>query len=452
MPEPSHRRVAALAAIVLASGALLSVVGQASAVADAGPGFPARFTAPYVESWGEPEALARAREATGLSYFTLAFVLSDGGCAGALDGTTSLDDQDWQAAIKSLRGSGGDVMASLGGGRGRELALACESVDSLKAAYRRVIDTLGLTRIDFDIEGSTIDDGAANDRRNQALAELQREYAAAGRPLAVQYTLPVNPWGLSPDAVELLQNAHDHGLGVSVVNIMAMDYYRDDLDMGDAAIRAAMGLHAQLASIWPEKSDEQLWAMEGCTPMLGVDDTGDEVFGLDDAKRLAAFATEKGMGLLAFWALGRDRPCAAVASYRSDGCSGAAQQPYDFTRALNLPAPPARRATPVGQGPPPEPSLAASVSPSETFGVPRLPRLGPFALHQPQREANPLPLPLPVPLPSLAPAQSPSPSPGPMSMPMPMAGPGTWPAVPLRMNPPGGAAARAPRAWPVFIP
>ncbi|MDH6132906.1 chitinase [Kitasatospora sp. MAA4] len=347
-----------LAPLVLASCTLLGVGDQAFAAAvGPGPGFPSRFAAPYVETWGSARALARARAETGLKYFTLAFVVSDGGCNGALDGTIPLDDSDWPAAINDLRAAGGDVIVSFGGGKGRELALACDSVDSLKAAYRRVVDTFNLTSIDLDIEGTTLDDEAGDDRRNQALGDLQREYAAAGRTLSVHYTLPVNPWGLSPDAVDLLSNARSHGLAVDMVNIMTMDFASTDIDMGDTAISAANGLHTQLGRIWPEKTPEQLWAMQGVTPILGVNDSAGEVFSTDDATRLAAFATDKGIRLLSFWALGRDRPCGSGRT-SADGCSGTSQHPYEFSHILNPPTPP-----PPAQTPPPPASAPPAPAP-----------------------------------------------------------------------------------------
>ncbi|GAA1216558.1 hypothetical protein GCM10009665_03030 [Kitasatospora nipponensis] len=297
-------------------------------------GFPAHFTAPYVETWGSPSALARAREAAGLRYFTLAFVISDGGCTGAFDGTIALRDPEWLAAVGELRAAGGDVAVSFGGSAGRELALACGTVESLKAAYRQVVETFGLTRIDFDIEGAALDDEHSVDRRNQALAELQREYAAAGHELAVQYTLPVNPWGLSANALAVLTNARQHRLDVDVVNLMTMDY-GPDLDMGDAAISAANGAHGQLGRLWPDRTSDQLWAMEGNTVMIGVNDAVNEVFTTADAADLAAFAKAKGIRLLAFWSLGRDRPCTLEGTF-SDVCSGTAQSRDDFSRTLNL--------------------------------------------------------------------------------------------------------------------
>ncbi|WP_051966860.1 chitinase [Kitasatospora mediocidica] len=351
-----------LAPLVLASCTLLGTADLAyAATVGPGPGFPARFAAPYVETWGSARALARARAETGLKYFTLAFVVSDGGCNGALDGSIPLDDGAWPAAVNDLRAAGGDVIASFGGGKGRELAQACDSADSLKAAYRRVVDAFNLTRIDLDIEGETLDDEQGDDRRNQALADLQREYAAAGRTLSVHYTLPVNPWGLSSNAVDLLGNARSHGLAVDVVNIMTMDYASHDIDMGDTAISAANGLHDQLTRIWPEKTPEQVWAMQGLTPMLGANDSAGEVFSTDDAARVASFATEKGLRLLSFWALGRDRPCHDGASPAS-GCSGTRQRPYEFSHILNPPVPP----------PPPPPAPAAAPPPVQPQAQPQV--------------------------------------------------------------------------------
>ncbi|AYN43231.1 hypothetical protein D9753_34985 [Streptomyces dangxiongensis] len=71
----------------------------------------------------------------------------------------------------------------------------------------------------------------------------------------------------------LLRDAQSTGLRVSLVNIMTMDYGSAVDDMGQAAIDAATGLHDQLGQIWTSKSPEELWAMEGNTPMIGVNDT-----------------------------------------------------------------------------------------------------------------------------------------------------------------------------------
>lgn len=320
--------VPATVAAMLVAGA-----GQASAAANPGPGFPAQYAAPYLETWNSPNTLADARNGAGLKYATLAFVISDGSCNATFNGNTPITDAGWTSAINAHRAAGGDVIASFGGAAGTELGQACTTVPTLQAQYKRVVDALNLTRIDLDIEGSALNDTAANDRRNQALAALQQQQAAAGKRLDVNYTLPVSPSGLESNSISLLNNAKSRGLTVNAVNIMTMDY-GPAMDMGQAAISAANGLYNQLAQIWTGKTSAQLWAMEGNTPMIGVNDSTVEVFTTANAQTLESFAASKGIQLLAFWALGRDKACATTGTL-SDSCSGTPQSAYQFAKTFN---------------------------------------------------------------------------------------------------------------------
>ncbi|AVH60198.1 MULTISPECIES: chitinase [Streptomyces] len=322
------------AVLALATSAVVATGGPANAAANPGPGFPAQYAAPYIETWKSPSEMANARNATGLKYYTLAFVIDGGGCNALFNGNTPVTDAGWTSAVNSLRAAGGDVIVSFGGAAGIEPALACSDVSSLKTQYRKVIDALNLTRVDFDIEGSAIANTGANDRRNKALAQLQQEYAAAGRRLDVQYTLPVMPSGLDGNATGLLSNAKSNGLNVNLVNVMTMDYYDGTWDMGKAAIDAATALRAQLGAIWPEKSDAQLWAMEGNTPMIGVNDDVSEIFTTGNATTLVNFAKSKGIQELAFWAIGRDKSCATNGTL-SDSCSGTSQSAWQFSSIFN---------------------------------------------------------------------------------------------------------------------
>ncbi|MFC7018080.1 hypothetical protein ACFQMH_41660, partial [Streptomyces viridiviolaceus] len=197
----------------------------------------------------------------------------------------------------------------------------CDSVEALREQYRSVVRTLGLTRVDFDIEGAVLADEASVRRRNEALAGLQKEIESAGGRLDVQFTLPSGTKGLEADGAALLRDAERAGLRVTLVNIMTMDYGSAVEDMGQAAIDAATGLHGQLGQVWPSKSDQELWAMQGNTPMIGVNDTPGEVFTLEDAERLASFVVDKGIQQVSYWAVGRDRAC-AQAGQLSDSCSG----------------------------------------------------------------------------------------------------------------------------------
>ncbi|WP_327292203.1 RICIN domain-containing protein [Streptomyces sp. NBC_01198] len=334
-PRIGLKTLGALTAVpALAAGLLLATGAPAQAAANPGPGFPAQYAAPYAEVWNSPSALTNAKNATGIKYFTLAFVIDGGGCNATFNGDTSVTDASWTSAINSLRSGGGDVIASFGGASGTEEALACTSVSALETQYKRVIDGLNLTRVDFDIEGSALNNTAANDRRNTALADLQQQYAAQGKRLDVQYTLPVDPTGLESNSLSLLNNAKSHGLNVNLVNIMTMDY-GSAMDMGNAAISAAQGLHTQLGQIWNTKTSAQLWAMEGNTPMIGVNDTSSEIFSTSDATDLENFAKSNGIQELSFWALGRDKACATNGGSAQSGCSGTSQSVWQFSSIFN---------------------------------------------------------------------------------------------------------------------
>jgi chitinase len=338
----------AAAVPLFAAAIVLAANTPASAAANPGPGFPAHYSAPYAEMWLSPSTLMTAFNTTGNKYYTLAFIISQGTCNATINGDTAITDSGWNSAINSLRAVGGDVIASFGGASGTELT-SCGSVATMQTQYQRVIDQFNLTRIDLDIEGSTLDNTAANDRRNQALANLQQQYAAAGKTLSVDYTLPVNPTGLLSDSLSLLNNAKSHNLNVNLVNIMTMDY-GPAMDMGQAAIQAANALHSQLGQIWNTKTSAQLWAMEGNTPMVGVNDTSAEVFTTGNASTLENFAASNGIQELSFWSLGRD----------NQGSSGTPQSNYQFTNTF--------KAINGGTNPPPTTSPPGSTTPIHGYG------------------------------------------------------------------------------------
>lgn len=234
--------------------------------------------------------------------------------------------------IANVRAQGGDVIVSFGGANGLELGQTCSSVAALQAQYQAVIDRYNLTRIDFDIEGAPITDTVANNRRNQAIAGLQATARATGRTLRVSYTLPVLPDGLTAPGVALLQNSANNGVELERVNIMTMDYgaIAPPDRMGQNAIDAANSLLAQMRPIFPAKTDTQLRAMTGITPMIGLNDVYPEVFTLADAQMLYNFADQNGIGQLSMWSLTRDKSCPNNGAYVSPTCSGIVQQNYAF--------------------------------------------------------------------------------------------------------------------------
>ncbi|MFN7924693.1 MAG: cellulose binding domain-containing protein [Bryobacteraceae bacterium] len=300
-------------------------------------GFPTRVFAPYADMllWPTPD-LASISQQTGVKYFTAAFVVSGGGCQASWGGVVPTTQTFLVPEIDALRAAGGDVIVSFGGAFGIELGQACTTVASLQSQYQSVIDKFKLTRIDFDIEGGAVADPASIDRRNKAIAGLQAAAKASGKSLTVQYTLPVLPSGLTLDGVNLLKNAVQNGVDIGIVNIMAMDYgnaVANPNAMGQAAINAINATFAQMKAIYGSaKSDAQLRAMQGVTPMIGLNDVSPEVFTLSsDAGLLLNFATTNKLGLLAMWSIGRDHACPGGPQV-SATCSGVSQGDYGFAK------------------------------------------------------------------------------------------------------------------------
>jgi hypothetical protein len=284
-------------------------------------------TAPYIDITMATPTLAQIEQATGQKTFTLAFLLGDtSACDPSWGGTVALTDSRVLGEINALRALGGDVAVSFGGAQGPYLETTCTSAAQLAAAYERVVDTLHVTHLDFDIEAAT-----NTDMLNTAIAQVQRD-----RPgTVVGYTLEVQAatYGLTPIlGVQVLQNAVSHGVTVGIVNPMTMDFAPDG-DWGTSVIEAAQATEGQMATIWPGDSASQLYAMLGVTPMIGDNDTG-PVYTVADAQQLLAWAQSHHIGRLAFWSEGRDNggcPGGGV----SPTCSGISQSTYQFTSVFH---------------------------------------------------------------------------------------------------------------------
>ncbi|MFG1922085.1 cellulose binding domain-containing protein [Cryptosporangium sp. NPDC048952] len=292
--------------------------------------------APYVDVLlNPPYDLAANAEQTGVKQYTLAFVVGAGGCTPTWGGVLPVEDPGITERVDELRAAGGDVRISFGGANGTELATVCDSPESLAAAYQRAIDAYDATRVDFDVEGSALSDKAANRRRTEAIQILRRDNAS----LDVSITLPALPQGLTQGGVDLLADARDAGSAFDAVNLMAMDYGDaaapdPDGQMGRFAIDAVTAAHAQVKGVF-DLSDEEAWGLLALTPMIGVNDVASEVFTVEDARAVGAFAREKGLAWYAMWSATRDAPCPGGPKATADAsCSSVDQEPFDFTWAF----------------------------------------------------------------------------------------------------------------------
>ncbi|GLV83184.1 chitinase [Streptomyces lavendulae subsp. lavendulae] len=367
-PSRSVRPLSAAFATLAACAGLLVAAGAGPAQAAPTP-LPAHVFAPYFEAYSS-DSPADLAQKSGAKYLTMAFVQTEakGSCTPYWNGSTAqpMASSVFGADFTTLRSRGGDVIPSFGGyaadNGGTEIADSCTSVDSIAAAYQKVITTYDVTRLDMDIEDNSLTNKAGIDRRNQAIKKVQDWAAANGRPLQVSYTLPTTTGGLASSGLAVLKSAKTAGARVDVVNLMTFDYYDGAAhDMAADTRSAATGLYGQLATLYPAKTPTELWGMVGVTEMPGIDDYGPaETFTTADATAVYDWAVAKGINTLSFWALQRDNGgCPGTGG--SDTCSGIAQDPWYFTHTF---APFTRDAGPVAD------DFSVSVTPGSASVAP----------------------------------------------------------------------------------
>ncbi len=311
-----------------------------------GPGsfesWPARVYSPYFETWLN-SSLPSVASQSGARYFNVGFLqaASSGSCTLSWDGSQSADSTAYQAEIGQVKKQGGNVALTFGGqtagNNGTEIADSCTDVSAIAADYEAVINTYHVTRLDMDVELNALNNPAGIERRNKALVMTQTWAASHGYPLQIQYTLPVQPSGLQPNALSVLQNAVAEGVKVSLVNVMAFDYYdiSGAVNMGSSAIDAATSVNGQLATLYPKKSRQELYAMQGITFLPGIDDNPSktEITQLSGAGRILSFAREHSLGLLSIWAIQRDNG-GCQGSADSNSCSGISQDSWAFSHLV----------------------------------------------------------------------------------------------------------------------
>jgi chitinase len=320
---------------------------EEAAVAAAGP--PSWF-APYVDVTSTPTYAFEDVDQTHSSA-VLAFVVSAQGtpCEPSWGGAYSMagaaEQLDLDRRVARLRQLGGRVSVSFGGAANSELAIGCTDPAALTAAYAAVIDRYSLTEIDLDIEGQASMAPDVNQRRAQAVAALVQQQQAAGKELKVWLTLPVISTGLTDEGRSVVTSMLAAGVRPAGVNAMTMDYGepmppgRTTADQGALALTA---LHQQIldayAAAGQDVSDAQARGHKGSTPMIGQNDVPTEVFTLDDAAQMLAFAQQHKLGRLSMWSANRDQSCGPNypdVTVVSDVCSGIVQEPGAFAAVFS---------------------------------------------------------------------------------------------------------------------
>jgi hypothetical protein len=288
-----------------------------------GPGLKA--VAPYYYTgWGNPPNLTTVMNATGVKWFTMAFMLNSGNCVPKWDGGRALTGGQDQTAINTIRAAGGDVVVSFGGASGPWLEDTCSSASALAAAYQQVINAYGLKAIDIDIEGTPYNNATDQQKTVDALKTIK-----ANNPGITEYiTLGSGTGG--PDG-SLINRAASSGLVVDGWGIMTFDWGNTSGNQGQLTTQAADGLKNKLKTAYGW-SDADAYKHVGISSMNGITDEHATVT-VNDMKTITAYAQQHQIARLSFWSLNRDRQCPG-AYPNDDTCSGVAQSAYQFTQTI----------------------------------------------------------------------------------------------------------------------
>jgi chitinase len=312
------RLAAALAVLLLTAGC--DGAGGAEPVSRPSAAH-APVVAPYLDIVSGSADVSAVHAATGQADFTVAFVVAGGprACTPTWGGTTAIDDATIGAQLHAIAAVGGEVVVATGGQDGTYLENAC-SAAGLAAAYEKILDVTGSNFLDLDIEQpvtpATI---------TAALATVRKD-----RGTAITFTLPVDgeEVGLTGAGIALLRGARAAGLDVTV-NAMIMNFPPAG-DWAAALSAATESVKADVASVWTERSDREVYAMIGVTPMIGVNELGGPTT-LAAVASLLAYAKAEGLGFVRFWSVNRDRG-GCPAGTIDDNCSGLRQSEYAFTK------------------------------------------------------------------------------------------------------------------------
>lgn len=310
--------------------------------------WPAHVYAPYVDfTLNSIPDLATLAKEQNITHFTMAFVVAKSGeqCIPTWGTAYNLQDYAQYSKIKALREAGGDVMVSIGGANNSPLAAACKNDADLQKHYYDIVDNLNLNVLDFDIEGTWVADHESIQRRNRVVKATQDQWNKEGRKVGIWYTLPILPTGLTPDGVYVLENARDAGVQLAGVNVMTMDYGNAICQSagtegqnihGTCATSAIDNLFKQLKKIWPAKSDKEINAMMGTTPMIGYNDVQGEVFYQSDAKLVMEDAQKRELGMIGIWSMARDKPgVAGQVSPEHSGMTPAQAPQYAYSHIFS---------------------------------------------------------------------------------------------------------------------
>ncbi|MBO7934825.1 carbohydrate binding domain-containing protein [Streptomyces sp. S9] len=304
------------------SGASSAVTVTTSAGGGGGTGF--KQAAPYLyEGWGDPPSVSTVMSATGVKWFTMAFMLDGGGCNPMWDSSRPLTGGVDQSVINQIRAAGGDVVPSFGGWSGSKLGANCSSASALAAALQKVIDAYGLKAIDMDVENS---DEFENEAVQARILTALKTVKANNPGLKTIVTFGTSTTGPTYFGNRLIEQAKSLNADIDVFTIMPFDFGGGS-DMYGNTVNATEGLKNKLKSTFGW-DDATAYAHIGISGMNGLSDQQENTTPAIWTQ-IRDWANAHHLARLAFWSVNRDRPCPGGGV--TSNCSGISQNNWQFT-------------------------------------------------------------------------------------------------------------------------
>ncbi|TCL78024.1 MULTISPECIES: carbohydrate-binding protein [unclassified Curtobacterium] len=266
---------------------------------------------------GSSNSLVSTRE-PGLKALTLAFAT---GTCGSENWGGVAADAFANANIPKLDAAGVDYIVSTGGAAG-SFKCSGAALQSFIARYA----TPHMIGVDFDIESGQSAADVQNLVGAAALAQAKYPGMRFSFTLATLAASDGSYGGLNSTGDATVKAIKASTLTNYTINLMTMDFGRattancvlsgSTCQMGKSSIQAVTNLQ-HTYGIASSKIE--------VTPMIGVNDTTDEVFTLADVDTLSAYAKANGLAGIHYWSLDRDTPCASTTA--SSTCSSVPSAP-----------------------------------------------------------------------------------------------------------------------------
>ncbi|WP_246002061.1 fibronectin type III domain-containing protein [Allorhizocola rhizosphaerae] len=293
---------------------------------------PTAMKAPYLYlGWGNPPSVSTVMSATGIRQFTMAFMLSGGGCTPMWDSQRPLTGGVDQQVINQIRAGGGDIEISFGGWSGNKLGPNCSTPQALANAYQQVINAYNLKFIDIDIENTDeFENEAVQDRILNALKIVKQNNPG----ITTIITFGTSQSGPTFWGTRLINRSRELQANIDNFTIMPFDFGCTG-NMFTCTTSAADGLRNALKAAYGW-TDDQAYRRMGISGMNGLSDQ-QEMTSLQHWTDIKNWATARHIPRLAFWSVNRDRPCPGGGV--TSNCSGISQPDWEFTRITASHAP-----------------------------------------------------------------------------------------------------------------